>query len=127
MVASRNSGPGASRAVLAKDLDGNKLHAEAQYAANPQDIGSMGQAVATSGFAAVGTTDVELTAGIDRRVIAITNNGTNILFVGPSGVAVANAYPVPTGGQISFNATSGVRLYGKTASSTTDVRIIELA
>ena len=120
-------GTGASRHVLAKDLNGNDLHAGADYVANPQDVGSMGQGVASSGYAAIGTTDVELTAGIDRRVIAIHNNGTVVLFVGPSGVATTNAYIVPTGSQISFNATSGIRIFGKTAASTTDVRIIELA
>lgn len=118
---------GANRHVLTRDLNGNDLHANADYVANPQDVGSLGRGVATSGFSAVGTSETELTAGIDRRVIAIMNNGTNILYVGPSGVPVANMYPIPTGSQISFNATSGIRMYGKTQAATTDVRIIELA
>lgn len=118
---------GASRAVLTKDLHGSDLHANADYVANPQDVGSLGQGVATSGYSAVGITETELTAGLDRRVVAIYNNGSVILYVGPSGITTANMYPVPTGGQISFNATSGIRIYGKTAASTTDVRVVELA
>ena len=127
MAESRLSGRGANRALLTKDLDGNALHANAEYVANPQDVGSLGQNIATSGFSSVSTSEVELTAGIDRRVVAILNNGNVELFVGPSGVDTANMYPVPTGQQISFNATSGIRIYGKTAGGSTDVRIVELA
>ncbi len=118
---------GASRAVLTKDLDGNDLHANADFVANPQDVGSLGQGIATSGYASVGTSETELTAGLDRRVIAINNNGSQVLFVGPSGIPVANMYPVPTGQQISFNATSGIKIYGKTSTGTTDARVVELA
>lgn len=127
MTASRNSGPGASRAVLTKDLDGNPLHANADYVANPQDVGSLGQNMATSGFSSVGTSEVELTAGLDRRVIAIYNRGSVEVFVGPSGISTDNMYPVSATGQVSFNATSGIRIYAKTASSTTEIRIVELA
>ena len=118
---------GANRAVLSKDLHGNDLHANSNYVANPQDVGSLGQAIATSGFASAGTSETELTAGLDRRVIAIYNNGSNVFYVGESGISTDNMYPVPTGGQVSFNATSGVRIYGKTAAATTDIRIVELA
>lgn len=117
---------GASRSVLTKDLHGNDLHSNADYVANPHDVGSLGQGIATSGFT-VGTSETELTAELDRRVIAIRNDGSVEVFVGPSGIATSNMYPVPTGSQISFNATSGIRIYAKTASSTTDVRIVELA
>lgn len=118
---------GASRAILTKDIHGNDLHANTNYVSNAQDIGSVGQNIASSGFSSVGTSETELTAELDRRVVAIYNNGSSVLFVGPSGIPVANMYPVPTGGQISFNATSGIKIYGKTAASTTDVRVVELS
>lgn len=117
---------GASRAVLTKDLHGNNLHASADYIANAQDIGSLGIAVASSGFTISGTY-VELTTGLDRRVVTIYNSGAQMLFVGPSGNGVANMYPVPTGGQVAFNATSGVRIWGVTEGTATNVRILELA
>ena len=118
---------GNNRHVVGPDIHGEQLFSEAQYVANAADVGSMGIGVATSGFASLGTSEVELTANSNRRVLAINNNGNNILYIGPSGISTASMYPVAANSQMSLNITSGIRLYGKTAASTTDIRIIELS
>lgn len=118
---------GPSRSVRTENIEGDLMHAEADYIANAADVGSVGRGVASSGFT-VGGSYVDLYAGLTyRRVLAINNNGADTLFVGPSGNGIANMYPIAgSGGQISLNVTSGVRIYGITDGTNTDVRIIEI-
>ena len=117
-----------NRAVVGPDINGEVLFAEAQHIANAADVGSMGRGTAVSGFT-VGGTAVELTAGLPyRKVIAINNQGADTVFLGPnSGEAITSMYPVAgSGGQISFNVTSGVSIWGITDGTNTDIRIIEI-
>ena len=87
----------------------------------------MGRGMAASGFDVAGSY-VELDAGLAlRKVIAINNQGADVLFVGPSGNGILNMYPVAgSGAQVSFNITSGVKIYAITDGTTVNVRIIEL-
>ena len=121
------SNRGANRAVIGPDIHGESLFSEAQYVANAADVGSMGRGMAASGLTVSGDY-VEMTAGLDlRKVIAINNQGADTVFVGPSGNGIANMYPVVgSGGQISFNVTSGVKVYGVTDGTATNIRIIEI-
>ena len=120
------SNRGQNRHIVGPDINGETLMSEAQYVANAADVGSMGRDVATSGLTA-STTLIELTAELDyRKVLAVANEGSVPVYVGPSGITAANMYPIPTGSQISFNVTSGVRIYAITTSSTANVRIMEI-
>ena len=120
-------GRGPSRALVTTDLHGETLFSESQYVANAADVGSMGRGVATSGFSVSGDY-VQMDAGLTfRKVIAINNQGADVLFVGPSGNGIANMYPVAgSGAQVSFNVTSGVKIYAITDGTTVNVRVIEI-
>jgi hypothetical protein len=123
MVTSR---AGASRAVIGPDIHGETLFSEAQYIANAAEVGSVGRGMASSGLTASGGY-TELTAGLTyRTAVSIYNSGAQLLFVGPSGNGVAHMYPIPTGNQISFSVTSGVKIYGLTEGSNTNVRVVEI-
>lgn len=116
----------ASRSVITPDIHGEPLFAESQYVANANEVGSVGRGIASSGLT-VGGSYVELTAGLSyRTAVSIYNSGAQLLFVGPSGNGVAHMYPVTTGNQISFSVTSGVRVYGLTEGSNTNVRVVEI-
>lgn len=119
---------GQSRHVVGPDIHGETLMSESQYVANAADVGSMGRGVATSGLT-IADSYVELTAGLSyRKVLAVYNNGADTLFIGPSsGNGILNMYPIAgSGGQISFNVTSGVILYGITDGTSTNVRVMEI-
>lgn len=117
----------ASRHVVGKDIHGETLYSEAQYIANASEVGSVGQGIATSGFSVSGDY-VNMDAGLNfRKVIAISNQGADTVFLGPSGNGIANMYPVVgSGGQIAFNVTSGVQIFALTDGTVTDVRVIEI-
>ena len=116
-----------SRAIVGPDIHGETIFSEATHLANAADVGSMGRGMATSGLTVAGSY-VEMTAGLAlRKVIALNNQGADTVFFGPSGNGIANMYPViGSGGQISFNVTSGVKIYGITDGTSTDVRVIEI-
>lgn len=118
---------GASRSVITPDIHGEPLFAESQYVANANEVGSVGRGVASSGLTA-SSTYIELTAGLAyRTVLAIMNYGGDYVFVGPSGNGIANMYPIAgSGGQISFNVTSGVKIYALTDGTSVNVRVIEI-
>lgn len=120
-------GRGPSRAIVGPDIHGDTLFAEATHIANAADVGSMGRGMASSGLTVSGDY-VIMTAGLDlRKVIAINNQGADTVFIGPENNGIANMYPIPgSGGQMSFNVTSGVVLYAVTDGTSTNVRIIEI-
>lgn len=60
-----------------------------------------------------------------RRTIAVTNNGDQIIYVGPSGVTTATGTPIAPGGFRSFDVGMYVTLYAIAASGTQDVRTLE--
>jgi hypothetical protein len=100
---------------------------ESQYVANAADVGSMGRGLATSGLSVSGDY-VEVSAGLTyRKVVAVNNQGDDTVYLGPSGNGIANMYPIAgSGGQISFNVTSGVQIYALTDGTTVNIRIIEI-
>ena len=121
------SNRGASRHIVGPDIHGEPLHSEAQYVSNASDIGSVGRGIAASGLTVSGDY-VELTAALNyRTVLAVQNNGGDVLFIGPSGNGIANMYPIAgSGGQVSLNVTSGVLIYGLTDGTSVNVRILEI-
>ena len=123
-----DSRQGARRAIVGPDIHGRALFSEAQYIANAADVGSMGRGFAVSGFT-VGGSAVEMTAGLPhRKVIAINNQGADTVFLGPnSGETITNMWPiVGSGGQISFNVTSGISIWAITDGTNTNIRVIEI-
>jgi len=120
-------GRGPSRAIIGPDIHGEPLFSEATHLANAADVGSMGRGMASSGLTVSGDY-VDLTAGLSlRKVLAINNQGADTLFVGPENNGIANMYPIPgSGGQISFNVTSGIQIFGVTDGTSTNVRVIEI-
>ena len=121
------TGRGRTRAVVGPDIHGENLFSEANYVANAAEVGSMGRGIASSGFAVAGSY-VEMDAGLTfRKVLAINNQGADTVFVGPSGNGIANMFPIAgSGGQISFNVTSGVQIFAITDGTTTNIRLIEI-
>ena len=120
-----NRGP--SRAVTGPDMHGENMFSEAQYIVNAADVGSMGRGMATSGLSVSGSY-VEVSAGLTyRKTIAVYNDGADTVFLGPSGNGIANMYPIAgSGGQISFNVTSGVQVYALTDGTVTNIRVMEI-
>lgn len=56
--------------------------------------------------------------------LLIQNLSAGDIFIGGSGVTIANGIKVPAGGSISFDSYSG-DLYGRVAAGTADVRFME--
>ncbi len=77
----------------------------------------------------VGTTAVELTAGLARRrKLYIKNIGTtNVLYVGGSGVATGSGYPIRVKEELWLDVTPGAAVYGIMVSPTAsaNVRVLE--
>lgn len=74
---------------------------------------------------AVSTVSAALTTGAsidDVQFVHITNNGPNIVYLGPSGQELEPLYK----GQWIEYAVSGVRVYGKTSSGSATVVVTEL-
>ena len=114
------------RQVIARDIEGEQRYAQSVYVTNATDVNSMGGDIAASGLTA-STSYIELTAGLStRKVVAIANEGSVVVYIGPSGNGTDLMYPVATGSQISLNATSGIQIYALTASSNADVRVLEM-
>ena len=119
---------GASREVVGPDIHGETLFSEAQYIANAADIGSVGRGIAASGFTVSGNY-VELIAGLNFRMVLAVHNfaSADTVYIGPSGNGIANMYPIPgSGGQLSLNVTSGVRVYAISDGTAVDIRILEI-
>jgi hypothetical protein len=121
------SNRGASRSITGPGIHGEPLFSEAQYIANAAEVGSVGRGIATSGYDVAGSY-VELSGGLTYRTsMAINNQGADTVYIGPSGAGIAGMYPIAgSGGQINLNVTSGVRVYGITDGTSTNVRVMEI-
>lgn len=120
-----------NREVITSDINGENIFANSQYVANAAEVGSLGRGIATSGYSVGSGAFTELTAGMTyRKVLTIQNYGTDYVFLGPSGAlpaALSTLYPLAgSGGQIAFNVTSGVKVYGVTDGTSVDVRVLEI-
>lgn len=63
-----------------------------------------------------------------RRAIAVYNNGTASVYLGPSGVTEANGYPLPTGTEKAFAIGANLHIFAiAEAGNTEDIRLFEIA
>jgi len=118
-----------NRNVITKDIHGRDIFAESQFVSNAAEVGSVGRGVASSGLSITTSAYTELSAGLSyRKSIALYLNTAGVtVFLGPSGNGTGNMYPLAgSGGQISFNVTSGVKIYGISDNATANLRIIEI-
>jgi len=120
-----------NREVIVSDIHGEPIFGNSQYVANAAEVGSLGRGIATSGFTVGSGAFTELQAGLTyRKVLTIQNYGSDVVFIGPSGAlpaAISYLYPLAgSGGQIAFNVTSGVKVYGVTDGTSVDVRVLEI-
>lgn len=70
-------------------------------------------------------TAIPATAAVGRIFILVTNNGSVTVYIGDSNVTTTNGYPLAPGDAVSLDLKEQVVLYGRTATGTADVRIIE--
>ncbi|MCL4198551.1 MAG: hypothetical protein KJZ69_13780 [Phycisphaerales bacterium] len=78
----------------------------------------------------VGTTAVELTAGLARRrkvyiKSVSTSVASSVLHVGGSGVSTSNGYPIRLKDELWLDLTPGAAIYGIVPSGTANVRVLE--
>lgn len=95
---------------------------------NYEDINSCLGIIQSSGLI-VGTDAVHLNSPNDRlrgrRKLFIQNRGPNAVFLGGSGVTVANGYAIPHSGTLELNVLDYGHLY-VVSEGTSDVRTMEL-
>jgi len=80
-----------------------------------------------SSAVSVGTTAVALptTALAGRKSMVIKNNGAAIVYLGHSGVSISNGYPLAAGAEVGLDIEQNLIIYGRIASGTVDVRLLE--
>jgi len=59
-----------------------------------------------------------------RTSLCVTNNGSNVIYLGPAGVSTANGFPLPVGGYYCDDLATQV-LYCISAGGTENVRVLE--
>lgn len=65
-----------------------------------------------------------LAASSTRRSVGIYNNGTQIVYVGASGVTTSAGFPVSAGGSLFLDKAAAAAVYAISASGTQNVRVI---
>jgi len=115
---------GANPVVFAQRLTGMAV-----YVSNPEDVSSLSGPIQTQKVV-VGTTSVALPSGASlerRRTMAIANEGAAKVYISTgSGVAATDAFPIASGGSLSFDIMAHFKIWARTLSGTADVRIIEI-
>ena len=60
-----------------------------------------------------------------RRSIVLSNEGSNTIYLGGSGVTVAQGYKLNSGDEKPFDVGDDIILYGIVATGTEELRILE--
>lgn len=82
----------------------------------------------TVGAASVTTTSALLVAAAaGRRRIRVLNNGSKVVYFGPSGVAASDGWPIPSGASDEFEIGPGIALHAVAQSGTQEIRWVQLA
>lgn len=68
---------------------------------------------------------IPATALTNRRTILVYNNGSEIVHLGNNTVTTTNGYPLAPGDEKAFDITDDAVLYGRTASGTANIRVLE--
>ena len=123
-VIAGNAPNGANPNVYAERMTG-----QAVYIVNSEDTTNLSGPIKTTKVV-VTTAATPLPSGGNmsrRRAIAIANEGSSTLYIGHgSGVAANEGFPIASGGSISINLLAHHTIWGRTASGTSEVRILEI-
>ena len=68
---------------------------------------------------------IPTTAVTGRITLLITNNGNATLYIGDSTVTVSNGTPIEPGEKFPLDLDANVDLYGITAGTSVDIRVLE--
>ena len=96
-------------------------------------IGTLPVAPAMAGAFAIGAVSVDATRDLlpasalsNRKSIAVFNNGTVTVYLGDVSVTTSNGFPLQPGEKVSMDIANGIALYGITAGTACDVRVLEV-
>lgn len=96
---------------------------------NPEDVTSLSGPIRTQQVT-VGTTATALPSGTDldrRRALMIYNNGGEVVYISAEeGTSVLNSFPIPTGQSFVADLMGHHKIWARTNSSTSDVRVMEI-
>lgn len=125
--------------AVRKDSVGSLVSADGDYSSLQVDssgalrvAGSFAQsvpntAIQASSITATTTPQVLVSALANRQVVKVQNIGSKTLFVGHSSVTASNGWRISAGAYMDIELGPSVAIYGLTDSSTTDVRILQIA
>jgi hypothetical protein len=63
----------------------------------------------------------------DRKYVAIYNNGSKAVYIGPSGVSTSSGFPVHVGGILEARVGSAVAIHAVAESGSQNIRTLELS
>lgn len=90
--------------------------------------GLQGSALATAVTVTTSATALPTTALTNRRSLVVYNNSSVTVFIGGSSVTTSNGMPIAAGTYSpAIDASPGLVIYGIVASSTADMRVLELS
>lgn len=70
-------------------------------------------------------TIIPTTALSGRHLVYIFNNSNDIIYIGASDVTTSNGYPIYPHGQFVFQIDENIDIYGISAGTNSDIRILE--
>ena len=110
-----------------KDVAGAHASKHVAVDANGVEIFYKGSAVLGSAVS-VGTTATPLPASAlaNRRALIVRNNGTATVYLGSSGVTTAVGFPLDPGQSLTLEIGT-LPVYGRAASGTVEVRVLEVS
>jgi hypothetical protein len=81
----------------------------------------------TTASSTVTTTSAALFASplADRRFVWMCNNGSKVVYVGPSGVSTANGFPLFPGSMLDARIGPAVAVHSVSSSGSQDVRVMQ--
>jgi hypothetical protein len=83
-----------------------------------------GSTLASSAVTVTTTATQLCAAATDRYSVGIYNNGSVVIYVGPSAVTTASGFPVAAGGALFLDSATEAAVFAIAASSTADVRVM---
>ena len=124
----------------AKDAGGNTISIASAdtgsgvHATKLVPVDASGAAIFYAGTAvlgsvvSVGTTATALPASAlaNRRALIIRNNGSATVYLGAAGVTTASGFPLDPGQSLALEIGT-LAIYGRVASGTVEVRVLEVA
>jgi hypothetical protein len=95
---------------------------------NPEDASAGCSGLVTAVTLDAVAVQLPSTPLVYRRAISICNNSAETIYIGfDPGVTTGTGWPIPAGTAISLDINGQVLVYGVSATSSLDVRILELS